>query len=80
MDASRGGFHAADIWRNAIAGAGKLTKLGTGSLTLAGSNAYTGGTQIQDGTLLGKFGRIELPAGVSASAAYEAGGMSLRVQ
>ncbi len=169
MDASRGGFHAADTWRNAIGGAGKLTKLGTGQLTLAGSNAYSGGTQvqagtlvaasadalgkgtvyldgsgtlkiaastaakagadyvqtgdavldvtagtapalqvagkatlgtastlrvnfagaasagqvipvIQAGTLLGRFGRIELPAGVSASAVYEAGGMSLRVQ
>lgn len=170
MDASRGGFHAADAWRNTIAGAGKLTKLGTGALTLAGANAYSGGTQvqagtliaasakalgkgvvyvngtgtlkiaasaatvmagadyiqtgtsvlevtagsaeplqvsgkatldtgstlrvnfttaarsgqiipvIQAGTLLGKFGKIELPTGVSASAVYEAGGMSLRVQ
>lgn len=170
MDASRGGFHAADTWRNAIAGAGKLTKLGSGALTLAGANAYTGGTLvqagtliaasagalgkgvvyvngtgtlkiaasavavktgadyiqtgtsvlevtagsaaplqvsgkatldtgstlrvnfasaarpgqvvsvIQAGTLLGKFGKIELPTGVSASAVYEAGGMSLRVQ
>lgn len=169
MDASRGGFHAADTWRNAIGGAGKLTKLGTGTLTLAGSNAYSGGTQVQDGTLiaasagalgkgvvyvsgsgtlkiaastaakagadytqtgdavlevtagsaaplqvagkatldtgstlrvnfstaasagqvipviqagtlLGKFGRIDLPAGVNASPVYEAGGMSLRVQ
>ncbi|QKV54747.1 acid phosphatase [Comamonas antarctica] len=169
MDASRGGFHAADTWRNAIGGAGKLTKLGTGSLTLAGSNAYSGGTQVQAGTLvaasagalgqgvvhldgtgtlkiaagtaakagadftqagdavlevtagnaaalqvagkatlgtgsllrvhfgagtsagqvipviqagalLGRFGRIELPAGVNASPVYEAGGMGLRVQ
>lgn len=170
MDASRGGFHAADTWRNAIAGAGKLTKQGSGALTLAGTNAYTGGTLvqagtlvaasanalgkgvvyvngtgtlkiaagaaavkagadytqtgtsvlevtagsaaplqvtgkatldtgstlrvnfttaarsgqvipvIQAGTLLGKFGKIELPTGVNASAVYEAGGMSLRVQ
>jgi len=169
MDASRGGFHAADTWRNAIAGAGKLTKRGTGTLTLAGSNAYSGGTQVQEGTLVaasadalgkgvvylngtgtlkiasgtavkavadytqtgaavldvtmsnaaalqvagkavldtgstlrvrlaapasagqvipviqagtlqGRFGRIELPAGMNASAIYEAGGMSLRVQ
>ncbi len=76
----RGGFHATDTWRNAIGGAGKLTKLGSGSLTPAGSNAYSGGTQVQAGTLLGRFGRIELPAGVNASPVYEAGGMSLRVQ
>ena len=35
---------------------------------------------IQAGTLLGRFGRIELPAGVNASPVYAAGGMSLRVQ
>lgn len=170
MDASRGSFHAADTWRNAIAGAGKLTKLGTGTLTLANANAYSGGTQVQAGTLVaanagalgkgvvylegqgtlkiaangaavqaaadytqtgeavlevtagnaaalqvagtatldtgstlrvnfdaaarsgqvvpviqagtlqGKFGKIELPQGVTAKAVYEAGGMSLHIQ
>jgi autotransporter-associated beta strand protein len=52
MDASLGGFSAIDTWRNDIAGAGKLTFNGTGSLTLAGSNAYSGGTQVQGGTLV----------------------------
>ena len=52
MDAAKGGFHAADTWRNNIAGAGKLTKQGTGMLTLAGANAYTGGTELQGGTLV----------------------------
>ncbi|WP_229722928.1 phosphatase PAP2 family protein [Xylophilus rhododendri] len=52
MDATAGGFSAADSWRNDIAGAGKLTKLGTGSLTLTGANAYTGGTVISAGTLV----------------------------
>ncbi|MBP2330481.1 autotransporter-associated beta strand protein [Kibdelosporangium banguiense] len=51
MDASRGGFHAADTWRNPIAGNGGLVKAGTGELTLAGSNRYRGGTRIEDGTL-----------------------------
>ncbi|MCS4509664.1 acid phosphatase [Xylophilus ampelinus] len=52
MDASKGGFHAADTWRNDIAGAGKLTKQGSGTLTLAGTNSYTGGTELQGGTLV----------------------------
>ncbi|WP_338554719.1 S-layer homology domain-containing protein [Paenibacillus sp. KS-LC4] len=51
MDASKGGFHAADSWRNDIAGAGKLTKEGTGALKLLGANTYSGGTQINAGTL-----------------------------
>ncbi|PLK47101.1 phosphatase PAP2 family protein [Uliginosibacterium sp. TH139] len=51
MDASLGGFNAKDSWRNNIAGAGKLTKLGSGSLRLAGSNSYSGGTVITAGTL-----------------------------
>eukprot|EP01034_Spumella_vulgaris_P032180 gene32180-39740_t len=31
MDAALGGFHALDVWRNPIAGAGKLTKRGSGT-------------------------------------------------
>lgn len=52
LDASLGGFHAADTWRNDIVGTGKLTKQGSGTLTLAGSNSYGGGTQVVAGTLL----------------------------
>ncbi|MGW1028729.1 phosphatase PAP2 family protein [Streptomyces sp. NPDC002577] len=52
MDASAGGFHAADAWRNDIEGPGSLTKLGTGTLTLTGTNRYTGGTSVQAGTLV----------------------------
>ncbi|MBP0714107.1 phosphatase PAP2 family protein [Burkholderia sola] len=51
MDASQGGLSAADLWRNDVAGAGKLTLQGSGTLTLAGNNAYTGGTQVSGGTL-----------------------------
>lgn len=51
MDASLGGFHAADTWRNDITGSGKLTKQGSGALTLAGSNRYSGGTHVKAGSL-----------------------------
>lgn len=51
MDAAQGGFNAADSWQNDIAGAGKLTKSGSGMLTLTGNNSWTGGTVLLDGTL-----------------------------
>jgi autotransporter-associated beta strand protein len=52
MDAAQGGFSAEDTWRNDIAGAGKLTKLGSGTLRLAGANRYAGGTEVQAGALV----------------------------
>ena len=52
LDASAGGFGAADSWRNDIDGDGGLTKWGTGTLTLTGHNKYTGGTVVKDGTLV----------------------------
>jgi autotransporter-associated beta strand protein len=51
MDASLGGFNAMDSWRNNISGAGKLSKKGSGTLRLGGSNSYSGGTQLAAGTL-----------------------------
>ncbi|MDF3090328.1 MULTISPECIES: phosphatase PAP2 family protein [Burkholderia cepacia complex] len=51
MDASQGGLNAADVWRNDVSGAGKLTLQGSGTLTLSGNNGYTGGTQVSGGTL-----------------------------
>lgn len=51
MDASQGGFNAADTWSNDISGAGKLTLQGTGTLRLAGTNVYSGGSQVMGGTL-----------------------------
>lgn len=53
MDASLGGFNAVDRWRNDIAGKGKLIKLGTGTLQLGGANTWTGGTQVDAGTMEG---------------------------
>ncbi|MFJ5302978.1 phosphatase PAP2 family protein [Streptomyces sp. NPDC088350] len=52
LDAAAGGFGAADAWRNDIDGCGGLTKQGTGTLTLTGHNAYTGGTVLNAGALV----------------------------
>ncbi|TYP73301.1 S-layer homology domain-containing protein [Paenibacillus methanolicus] len=54
MDAAKGGFHAQDRWRNDIAGSGKLTKAGSGTLELQGNNTYAGGTLVNGGTLEGE--------------------------
>ncbi len=51
MDASLGGFNALDSWNNNIGGAGKLTKRGSGTLQLTGNNSYSGGTQLDAGSL-----------------------------
>ncbi|UXY23791.1 phosphatase PAP2 family protein [Streptomyces cynarae] len=52
MNAADGGFGAHDSWRNDIDGQGGLTKRGTGTLALTGDNRYTGGTVVEDGTLV----------------------------
>ncbi|MEW2611361.1 phosphatase PAP2 family protein [Streptomyces sp. NPDC047880] len=52
QDATAGGFHAADSWRNDIDGCGALTKRGSGTLTLTGHNRYHGGTTLEAGTLV----------------------------
>lgn len=54
MDASKGGFHVQDWWRNDISGEGRLTKMGTGHLTLEGDNTFSGGTLVQAGVLEAK--------------------------
>ena len=45
-------FRADPGWRISGGTGGSLTKTGTGTLTLAGANTYTGGTIIQSGKLL----------------------------
>ncbi|GGK08788.1 autotransporter-associated beta strand repeat-containing protein [Pseudomonas matsuisoli] len=44
---------AEGIFAGSYSGAGSLVKNGSGSLTLQGGNSYTGGTQVQAGTLIG---------------------------
>lgn len=51
MDAAKGGFHAVDRWRNDISGSGKLVKQGSGTLKLGGRNMWSGGVQVEGGTL-----------------------------
>lgn len=52
LDASKGGFDAADAWRHDIEGEGGLTKRGSGTLTLTGHNRYHGGTVLAEGVLV----------------------------
>lgn len=69
MDASKGGFYAVDNWRNDISGAGKLTKQGSGVLKLSGNNTWSGGAQLEAGTLEG-----DSVSAFGASDVYVSGG------
>ena len=46
-------------YTGAVSGSGSLTKTGAGTLVLTGANAYTGGTVIDGGTLVGDTGSIQ---------------------
>ena len=63
----------------AITGAGSLAKLGVGTLTLAGTDTYLGGTTVSAGTLqVGNGGSLNVAAGstlaVSSAVVVAAGG------
>jgi autotransporter-associated beta strand protein len=57
---------------NNFAGVGALTKLGTGTLILTGSNSFTGGTTINAGLL--QYGNSNALAGAGANLTNTAGG------
>ena len=48
-----------------VSGTGLLTKAGAGMLTLTGSNAYTGGTTVRQGTLSVNVGSINHPTALT---------------
>jgi autotransporter-associated beta strand protein len=47
-----GGANSSTSYAGSISGSGGLTKLGSGTFTLSGSNTYTGATAVNAGTLL----------------------------
>src|SRR3546814_2415738 len=48
-------------YAGSIAGAGNLTKVGAGTLTLSGTNSYTGATNVGGGTLALDFAAASAP-------------------
>ena len=56
-----------------VGGTGSLTKIGSGMLVLAGTNTYTGGTTVLDGTL-DITSADALPPGTTLSLAATASG------
>jgi autotransporter-associated beta strand protein/T5SS/PEP-CTERM-associated repeat protein len=53
-----------------ISGSGGFAKLGSGTLSLTGSNTYSGGTQIRAGRLIGTVGTIRGPIANAAALTF----------
>ena len=51
-----GGNNANTTYSGTLSGSGGLTKVGAGVLILAGSNLYSGGTEVENGTLVAANG------------------------
>ncbi|MBM95943.1 MAG: hypothetical protein CMI09_08880 [Oceanospirillaceae bacterium] len=69
MNAALGGFNAEDVWGNDISGSGKLTKSGSGVLSLSGDNSFSGGAVIEGGALV-----AESASAFGTGTVYVAGG------
>ncbi len=60
-----GGDNSSTDFAGIISGSGSLVKEGTGTFTLSGSNAFIGGTTIDEGTLaLSSGGSLESSSGI----------------
>ncbi|WP_042297964.1 acid phosphatase [Paraburkholderia bannensis] len=83
MDATKGGFNAADTWRNDISGTGKLSLQGSGTLKLAGNNTFSGGSQVSGGVLeadsANAFGSGDVYVGGNGGVAVAASGTPVTV-
>ncbi|MBC8129308.1 MAG: autotransporter domain-containing protein, partial [Rhizobiaceae bacterium] len=72
-----GGNNASTTFSGLVSGAGSLVKTGTGAFTLSGTNSYSGGTELQAGTLglaaNGAIGSGSLAASAGTTIAYGSG-------
>jgi autotransporter-associated beta strand protein len=73
MNASLGGFNAADSWNNNISGPGGFTLNGTGKLTFTGADTYAGATTVNGGDLA-VDGSITSPVTVNAGGTLSGAG------